>query len=557
MNEAVAVFSGPGHLLAYYNHALANLLGERPLEVSYGKAFPELQDWGPQLDRAWREGGAVYVPGMPLEVRQDPTAASPMEQRAFDVSFTRLTDKAGSAWGVLVLARDITAARVATERAQRAALIARIATELSRSLDLEETGRSVTRVGADLLGGCSVVDLWEPNSSLKRLAGSHKEARLQPVLEELLSFPRVTGGGPNEESIAYRVARTGRPATGTFDVEELARSSAGRRHAAIIRRLRPGPYLVVPLLVGARRLGALSVIRSTGAPAYTPRERALLDELADRASLALAHARDFDEQRTAALAFQRNLLPTDLRPIPGLEIVARYSAAARGSEVGGDWYDVLELPRGGTGLVIGDVEGHDVAAAALMGQVRSVVRAFAQEGHSPAQVAERVDRFLHKSGATRLVTMLYLQLFPKTRLLTSVRVGHPPALMIAPGERARELPGPTGPPFGVHDGEGVAGSRPPWREGSARLPEGATLALFTDGLVEEPGSNLDEGLGRLARTLDELSELISGRPVRDGANPGRTKPRVSLEKVADLAITNTLPPGDRRDDLALLLVRLT
>ena len=326
------------------------------------------------------------------------------------------------------------------------------------------------------------------------------------------------------------MARTGRPATGSFEVDELVRFATLRRHATVLRRLSPGPYVIVPLRVGGRQLGTLTMVRSTGSDTFTPRERALVDELADRASLALAHARDFDEQRTAALTFQRILLPASLETFPGIGLAVRYRAAARGSEVGGDWYDVITLPGDAVGLVIGDVEGHDVSAAALMGQVRSVVGAYAQEGHPPAAVAEKANAFLRRAGASRLVTMLYLQLDPGTRLLTSVRVGHLPALVVAPGGPAHELSTPAGPPLGVHD-------HAQWPEETVHLAQGSVLALFTDGLVEEPGASLETGLGRLARAMGGLGDS-------------------NLEAAADLLIAGALAPGDHLDDFALLLVRL-
>ena len=206
LNEVVAVFCGPEHLLAYYNPALAALFGERPLGQHAGEAFPELPEWVALLDKTRDQGVPQWTIAMPVEVREgtdteggagnfgntgntgNPPNISDISQAevpsrrttagrqhlSLDVLSSPLRDGAGTQWGVLVLAREVTNRACRCREAQRTALIARIATDLSRSLDLEETARAVTRVGADLLEGWCTVDLVELDGSLRRLAGPTK-----------------------------------------------------------------------------------------------------------------------------------------------------------------------------------------------------------------------------------------------------------------------------------------------------------------------------------------------------------------------------------------------
>ncbi|MCU1672137.1 MAG: putative protein kinase/phosphatase [Frankiales bacterium] len=249
-----------------------------------------------------------------------------------------------------------------------------------------------------------------------------------------------------------------------------------------------------PLVSGGERLGILVV--------GFPEERALpvadlqfLSTSAAMTAQALLRVRLVDAERRSLKALQRSLLPGVLPHTAGLAVAARYLASDTAAEVGGDWYDVVELPGGAVGLVMGDVEGHDLGAAALMGLVRGAVRAYALDGQPPAAVMERANAFLNGLELGRIVTLSYMQVHPATGLVTTVSAGHPPALIASDLEPVKELPTETGPPLGVP----VTGHQ--WPETTTRLGDRATLVLFTDGLVESRGSDIDHGIARVADAL--------------------------------------------------------
>jgi serine phosphatase RsbU (regulator of sigma subunit)/anti-sigma regulatory factor (Ser/Thr protein kinase) len=245
--------------------------------------------------------------------------------------------------------------------------------------------------------------------------------------------------------------------------------------------------LGVPMLIEGRVLGVLHV------GTLTPREfsdddRDLLQLAADRAALAIEHAKLY-EQRRLAEALQRRLLPERLPQIPGLEIASRYMPAAAGG-MGGDWYDVFGLGRGRIALAVGDVVGHGVAAAAVMAQLRTALRAYAVQGMSPPEVVQSVNRLMWQLGPAAMTTLVYLVLDPAEECLEMVNAGHPPPLLIAPDGEPEYLP------IQGTMALGVAGTAV-YHADTVAMPTGATVVLFTDGLVEERGHSIDDGLERL------------------------------------------------------------
>ena len=256
--------------------------------------------------------------------------------------------------------------------------------------------------------------------------------------------------------------------------------------------------------------------------AEAARER-LAEERAGRAQAEAAYERE----RTIASTLQRDLLPRRLPDAPGVALAAHFSAGGEGTAVGGDWFDAFTLPGGRLGLVIGDVAGRGVAAAARMGQLRSVARAYAVEGHPPVDVVARLNLYHQALRADDMTTLIYAVIEPDRGRLRLVNAGHPPPALVLPGSSARLLEGSC-PALGIAEI-----CRAP--EIVVDFPPGATLALFTDGLIERRHEGIDAGLARL------LSALAGA--------PG------DVDAVRDDVIEACLGPERVDDDVTALFVR--
>lgn len=304
-----------------------------------------------------------------------------------------------------------------------------------------------------------------------------------------------------------------------------------------LERLGCGPVAALPLLSAGLRLGAWVLVFPED-QVLTDGDRRFLVTAAAMVSQALLRARLLDAERRAMAQLQRSLLPRNLHAVDGLDIAVRYAAGDVAVEVGGDWYDVVQLEGGAVGLVMGDVEGHDVGAAACMGLVRSAVRAYAAEGHPPSIVMQLANRFVHDVALDRMVTLTYFSIHPQERLITAVSAGHLPLQVVAPDGAHDEVPSDIGPPLGVFESGAL------WSETTSQLPAGGILVAFTDGLVEARGVDIGEGLDRVRDTLiAQRSE--SADTMADALLDQRS--RTSGDDVAILVARLTAPPGvDRR-----------
>ncbi|MFE4052495.1 SpoIIE family protein phosphatase [Streptomyces sp. YIM B13518] len=286
----------------------------------------------------------------------------------------------------------------------------------------------------------------------------------------------------------------------------------------------PGGLAVLPLPAGNRMAGACLI--GWDAPHdFGPDERALLTAAVGLAGQALIRARAFDAEHELVGMLQRQLLPRRLPRLPGAVAVARYLPSTAGLELGGDWYDVIPLPDHHVALVIGDVQGHSAGAATLMGQMRTALRAYAVEGHPPDVVVSRSNRLLMDMETDLFATCCYVDVDMEEGSAWCVRAGHLPPVLRHPDGRTEIAEAEGGPPLGV-----VRQSDFPMSP--LRLRPGTMVALTTDGLVESPGSDIDEGMSRFARHLS-------------AADPAHLGP------VAD-ALLGKAPRGD---DVALLLMR--
>lgn len=258
--------------------------------------------------------------------------------------------------------------------------------------------------------------------------------------------------------------------------------------------------LGVPLLVEGQVIGVLHV--GTLTPRiFTQDDAELLQLAADRAATAIERARLF-HQRGVVEVLQRSLVPEELPAVPGVELAARYRPAIRRGGIGGDWYDAFTLGRGTIALVVGDVMGHGIGAAAMMAQMRTGVRAYALDGHTPAGVVERLNRLLLTIGQHQMTTLAYAVVDLERERVTFVSAGHLPPLMRAPHGETAVVAVEAGRPLGIS-------SATTYVETVFALPAGSTLLLATDGAVEVRGESIDAGLERLRLLLERSDDLTT------------------------------------------------
>jgi integral membrane sensor domain MASE1/anti-sigma regulatory factor (Ser/Thr protein kinase) len=241
----------------------------------------------------------------------------------------------------------------------------------------------------------------------------------------------------------------------------------------------------------------------------------------------VTEARKAEREHRIAETLQRGLLPDRLPEVPGIGLAARYVPAGAEMAVGGDWYDVVELPSGRIGLAIGDVAGHGPRAASTMGQLRMALRAYALEEPSPAEVVRRLDRLVSRLLMSEIVTLVYLVLDLDSGMVQFANAGHPPPLVVRAGGQISFLEDGLGPPLGCDDPGLPAEAR-------FRLVPGSTLLLFTDGLVERRGTSIDEGLQRLATVAMDCGQ--------------------DIEAFCDQLLCSMVE-DDTADDVALLVIR--
>ena len=283
----------------------------------------------------------------------------------------------------------------------------------------------------------------------------------------------------------------------------------------------------LPLHIGEQVVGVLALSFPT-ARGFPPEERAFALTLAGQAAQALDRAINADARRRIADILQRGLLPPGLPNVSRLALAAHYLPAGRHAAAGGDWYDVTVLDDDHVAIAVGDVVGHGARAAAVMAQLRSALAAYLLESHSPAHALTWLSRFARGIDAAPASTAICLVLHTGTGQLRWARAGHPPPLVLNPGEQARFLDDAHGAVLGLPE-------HPPIVEGHAELAPGATVVLYTDGLIERRGEVLDDGLDRLVNAC------------RDDLSPDRLL-GVLLEKALDGS-----QPGD---DVAVIAARL-
>jgi PAS domain S-box-containing protein len=339
----------------------------------------------------------------------------------------------------------------------------------------------VTKVRGVLSADAATIFLAEEGELLRMAASSAGRA------DESRPAPFPFGDGfPGRVARAREAMLTQEP-----DLDQLR--DPGLRQLAI------DSIIGVPLLVKKKVIGVL--MAGKAAPRHFGAEDLTLLRLAaDRVALAILHARVYEREHRIAETLQGSLLPERLPRVPGLQLAARYRPAAAEARVGGDWYDVIATPGGGIGLVMGDVAGKGLAAAEMVGRLRSALRAYALEGHEPTQVVEQLNRLVWaEAGDNKMATLLYAVVDPGESRIDWVSAGHLSPLLVAGAHRPHFLNGGGSVPLGVVP-------FPAYEQRSAAMDPGSTVVLYTDGLVERPGEHIDEGMARLAARVHEASD---------------------------------------------------
>lgn len=468
------------------------------------------------------------------------------ERRHWSINLYRVHSGSGRPIGIAWLGTDITARRAAAREAASArrnlALLNEAGARIGNSLDLETTARELLDVVVPGFCDLATVDLYQGllagDETPPGLADGSAELRRVAFASAVSDAP----GGPAPVAVGAvhhfpfnspcaDALRTARPQFLPAEEGGLIQST-----------------LAVPMVAHDTVVGLVQFSRTKGSEPFGDRDRDLAVELAARAAVCMDNARLYRREHERALILQRSLLPPGDPEASGLDIACRYLPGNAATEVGGDWFDVIELPGHRTALVVGDVMGRGLRAAVAMGELRTAVRTLALLDLEPAEVLSALDEIARGLGtpggvqqATRtartsrdadlsevyLATCVYAVYDSVTRRCTFANAGHLPPVLVEPGEAALMLDVPPGMPLGV-GGE-------PFEEVEVELAEGALLALYTDGLVESRDHPLDEGLQAFVGAL--------------------TDPSSPLEDVCD-HVLNTLDTHHGEDDIALLMARV-
>jgi PAS domain S-box-containing protein len=420
-----------------------------------------------------------------------------------------------------LLSRERIAQEEASTARERLSFLLRAGALAGATLDPDELLRHAAELIVPTLADWCAGFLPDEAGVLRLRAGAHRLAGLEQDLHGL----RDRADPPGPGSAVHTTFVTG----GTTISQHLGAAAAAGRDAWLneVAGGAAGSLLAVPLKVAGRQAGVLALAREDGRERFSSGEIDVVEELGRRVAVGLGNAEDFAREHDLAETLQRSVLPVELPALPRLELAVRYLPATAGVQVGGDWYDAFPLGRTQVGLVIGDVVGHDVGAALVMGQVRNALRAYAVDHPDPATVLARTNRALARLLPAAMATVIFAVLDSATGGLTYANAGHPPLLHVA-ATGSRYLEDAAGLMLGVDEAADYSASH-------RRLAAGDALLLYTDGLVEDRGRDIAEGL----RTLAEVAG-VAGTPVA----------------MCDAVEAALLGAATRADDVCLLACRL-
>ncbi|MDX6359610.1 MAG: hypothetical protein QOH37_2664 [Nocardioidaceae bacterium] len=416
----------------------------------------------------------------------------------------------------------IRAQQESTRQAARVQFLADATGKLSESLDYQRTLAEVARMAVPTFADWCAIDLVE-DDRLHRLAAEHVDpAKVALAVELQARYPaeREAGG-------VWEVIRTAETMLVPEITDEmLAPAARDDEHRRIILALHLRSVIIVPLVARGTVLGAMTLVMAESDRRYDESDLGFATDLGRRAAIAIDNSELHTETLEAAERLQRAVLPELPDDIPGWEVASYYSPAGR-TEIGGDFFDVLPQADGRLVVLVGDVMGRGVRAAAAMAQMRAAIRAYVAVDPDPAHVLGMMDRLFTAYDVGQLVTLVYLVADPAQDLVAMVNAGHPPPVVLRAAGSVEQLPSTGGPPLGTGQGD---------REVTTfDLAVGDLLLAFTDGLIERRDEDIDVGQGRV---LDDVAHLS------DGALAAR------LEE-----LVTTLRDHTRSDDVAALALR--
>jgi serine/threonine-protein kinase RsbW len=394
---------------------------------------------------------------------------------------------------------------------------------LAGARDFQDSVVRLATVALPTLGDICLVDVVSPTGELERLAAVHADPAHQAETDELVRYsPDPDGSHPGA-----RAVRTGQSQWSTEMGDEFMRSTTqSDQHLRLIRELSFESYVSVPLLTEGKAIGALTVVAAGSGRQFGQEELSLAESLASQVASVIERARAYEQQSTISHLLQHSLLPGQLGELPGVRIAARYVAASAVAEVGGDFFDVVRLDGHRMALAIGDVQGHDMTAAMVMGGLRSAIRAYLLITQDPAEVLRLVDHYAIEQSHARLATTCLAVLDIDAHTIDLASAGHPLPYLSHEGGPVAPLTVSPSRPLGVGGGDFFVERHV--------LPEAGSLVFFTDGLIDEGRRGAD---GRIRTLTSLLEQSYSQDP----------------EAMADSILKELTVSGARDDDLAILV----
>ncbi|WP_328888974.1 SpoIIE family protein phosphatase [Streptomyces sp. NBC_00316] len=540
---------GPDRRVIRVNRAVEKASGV-PAEAPVGhrpREFMVDEDAGPADERVRH----VLETGEPLIFTEQSARArhDPGRERIVSVSAFRMEDPSGRVLGVAETIEDVTD----RHRAQRRlALLNEASVRIGTSLDVTQTARELAEVAVQGLADYCSVDLLKPvtlgDEPVSGASGPLLRAALSPP-EHRVPFQEGDVVPLLPESPQARCLYERRPILEGLLPLRPEWYAMDRWRIGIALGLGVHSLIAAPLVARGLVLGVVSLWRSRHSEPFEDDDAAVAQELSSRAAVCIDNARRFTQQQSAALTLQRSLLPSAASDLPAVEVACRYLPASGEPGIGGDWFDVIPLSGARVALVVGDVVGHGIHAAASMGRLRAAVRTLATLDLEPDEVVARLDDLVsllateleantdgNRSAIEQMIgaTCVYAVYDPVSRHCSLARAGHPAPVMTTPDGRVTVLDLPAGPPLGLG---GL-----PFETCDLDLPEGSLLTLYTNGLLAARNGDIDVALEHLHEGLTNSTDPLDStcHAVVEALLP---KEHVPTDDIALLiARTRVLPP---------------